>query len=156
MKRYRKEIVLDTEDHFGPQLKKQRDLIDIPQLLFCEIINYKNQNLCKFESGDDNHTGLEFLTLNYCRALYYSHIIFDLKQEGCTVRFNTNESFGIQFKNLRKSHELTQKELGEMMGCHLTSIGHFELGKNSSVNKLNTLFKYVKALGVGKIEMKLY
>jgi len=156
MKRYIKEITLDVDEHFGPQLKKQRDLIDIPQLLFCEIINYVSQNLCKFESGDDKHTGLESVVLKYCRALYFTHIIFDLKQEGHTVNINSTDNFGVQFKNLRKSTDITQKELGKIIGCHHSAVGHFELGKNSSLNKLNTLFKYARGLGIGKIRVKLY
>ena len=52
-----------------------------------------------------------------------------------------------KLKELRKESKLTQQELADKAGLHLTYIGHLELGKYHPT--VFVMWKISKALGVG-------
>ena len=56
-----------------------------------------------------------------------------------------------RLKELRKDRKLTQQELAEKAGLHLTYIGHLELGKYHPT--VFVMWKISKALGVTMNEL---
>lgn len=51
-----------------------------------------------------------------------------------------------RLKNVRKEKKVTQQELAERAGLHLTYVGHLELGKYHPT--VYVMWKIAKALGV--------
>lgn len=56
-----------------------------------------------------------------------------------------------KLKSLRKTKKMTQQELAEKAGLHLTYIGHLELGKYHPT--VFVMWKIAKALGVSMNEL---
>lgn len=56
-----------------------------------------------------------------------------------------------KIRELRKEKKLTQQELAEKAGLHLTYIGHLELGKYHPT--VFVMWKIAKALGVSMDEL---
>ncbi|EKD90355.1 MAG: hypothetical protein ACD_31C00008G0027 [uncultured bacterium] len=56
-----------------------------------------------------------------------------------------------RLKEVRKSKKLTQQELAEKAGLHLTYVGHLELGKYHPT--VFVMWKISKALGVSMNEL---
>lgn len=56
-----------------------------------------------------------------------------------------------RLKEARKSKKLTQQELAEKAGLHLTYVGHLELGKYHPT--VYVMWKIAKALGVSMNEL---
>lgn len=72
-----------------------------------------------------------------------------------TLTLDTKEHFGIQLKPYRKKAGLTQEQLGNIIGCHLSNISHFERGYNTHQGKLDLVFRYARALHFTDINFKL-
>lgn len=56
-----------------------------------------------------------------------------------------------KLKEVRKSKKLTQQELAEKAGLHLTYVGHLELGKYHPT--VYVMWKISKALGISMNEL---
>lgn len=56
-----------------------------------------------------------------------------------------------RIKDVRKSKKMTQQELAEKAGLHLTYVGHLELGKYHPT--VFVMWKISKALGVSMNEL---
>lgn len=66
--------------------------------------------------------------------------------ENRKLRREFTQRFSERLKSLRKATGLTQQQLAEAAGLHLTYIGHLELGKYHPT--LFVVWKIAKALGV--------
>lgn len=72
------------------------------------------------------------------------------------LSLNTEKHFGMQLKEERKRQKLTQVKLAEIIGCTSDNICHFEKGDNTyGKGSIQTVFKYVKALGYDEVNFKL-
>lgn len=58
---------------------------------------------------------------------------------------------GENIKRIRKQRNLTQKQLGEIMGISQSAVGQFENSKTPPKN--NTIFKFAEALSVSPAEL---
>lgn len=68
----------------------------------------------------------------------------------------TDSHFGQQLREIRKGKKITQVTLSKMIGCTSDNICHFEKGDSTFGNgSIQTVFKYVKALGYSSVTFKL-
>lgn len=66
--------------------------------------------------------------------------------ENRKLRKEFTKQLSERLKETRKSKKLTQQELAEKAGLHLTYVGHLELGKYHPT--VYVMWKIAKALGV--------
>jgi transcriptional regulator with XRE-family HTH domain len=72
-------LVLNTEEHFGKQLRKYRKLKGLSQVQLAKIMNCHNSNISHFEKGDNTFgKGSLETVFKYARALDYDSIDFKL------------------------------------------------------------------------------
>ena len=64
--------------------------------------------------------------------------------------------FGEQLMYERIRQKLTQLDIANIIGCRSDNISHFEKGDKTYGNgSIQTVFKYVKALGYDEVNFKL-
>lgn len=64
--------------------------------------------------------------------------------------------FGEQLRYERIRQKLTQLDIANIIGCRSDNISHFEKGDKTYGNgSIQTVFKYVKALGYDEVNFKL-
>lgn len=72
------------------------------------------------------------------------------------LSLTTNRHFGEQLREERKRLKIKQFEIEKRIGCSAGNICHFEKGDNTfGKGSLQTVFKYVKALGYDEVNFKL-
>lgn len=71
--------------------------------------------------------------------------------ENKKLRREYTKKLSERLKEVRKSKKLTQQELAEKAGLHLTYVGHLELGKYHPT--VYVMWKISKALGVSMNEL---
>lgn len=72
------------------------------------------------------------------------------------LSLTTDTHFGGQLREERKRQTLTQVEIAKRIGCTSYNISHFEKGDNTfGKGSLQTVFKYVRALGYEEVNFKL-
>lgn len=67
------------------------------------------------------------------------------------LRKEYTKQLSIKLREVRKSKKLTQQELADKAGLHLTYVGHLELGKYHPT--VFVMWKISKALGVSMNEL---
>jgi len=85
---------------------------------------------------------------------YVSNLAFKTPLDENQNRKLRKEFTGIlstRLRDIRKSKKLTQQELAEKAGLHLTYVGHLELGKYHPT--VFVMWKISKALGVSMNEL---
>lgn len=71
--------------------------------------------------------------------------------ENRKLRKEFTKQLSEKLKDIRKSKKITQQELAEKAGLHLTYVGHLELGKYHPT--VYVMWKIAKALGVSINEL---
>lgn len=71
--------------------------------------------------------------------------------ENRKLRREFTKQLSEKLKEVRKSKKMTQQELAEKAGLHLTYVGHLELGKYHPT--VYVMWKIAKALGVSMNEL---
>lgn len=73
------------------------------------------------------------------------------ENENRKLRKEFTKQLSERLKETRKSKKMTQQELAEKAGLHLTYVGHLELGKYHPT--VFVMWKIAKALGVSMNEL---
>lgn len=73
------------------------------------------------------------------------------ESENRKLRKEFTSQLSERLKEVRKSKKMTQQELAEKAGLHLTYVGHLELGKYHPT--VYVMWKISKALGVSMNEL---
>lgn len=71
--------------------------------------------------------------------------------ENARLREDFTERLSERLRDVRKNRKMTQQEVAEKAGLHLTYIGHLEAGKYHPT--MFVVWKIAKALGVGLDEL---
>lgn len=75
------------------------------------------------------------------------------------IRLDPEKPFGVQLKFYRELLNISLTEMGKRIGFHPSNVYHLENNDGGYASKTNTLteasFKYIKALGVSKIEITM-
>jgi len=72
-------LILDTQQHFGKQLRIVRKAKKVSQVNLAKIMGCTSDNICHFEKGDNTHGNGSIQTVfKYARALGVDYVTFKL------------------------------------------------------------------------------